>query len=65
MTTHPEGHTAPQEGHAMSEMARASFVIPASSSAAAVRHHLFMGCQRNRTSHVLALVMVSVNMLTL
>ena len=37
MTAHPEGHTAPQEGHAMSEMASASFVIPASSAAAAVK----------------------------
>ena len=37
ITTHPEGHTAPQEGHAMSEMASASFVIPASSAAAAVK----------------------------
>ena len=37
MTAHPEGHTAPQEGHAMSEMASASFVIPASSASAAVK----------------------------
>ena len=37
MTAHPEGHTAPHEGHAMSEMASASFVIPASSAAAAVK----------------------------
>ena len=37
ITTHPEGHSAPQEGHAMSEMASASFVIPASSAAAAVK----------------------------
>ena len=37
MTAHPEGHTAPQEGHAMSEMASASFVILASSAAAAVK----------------------------
>ena len=37
MTAHPEGHTAPQEGHAMSEMASASFVIPASSAVAAVK----------------------------
>ena len=36
INAHPEGHTAPQEGHAMSEMASASFVIPASSAAAAV-----------------------------
>ena len=35
MTAHPEGHTAPQD--AMSEMASASFVIPASSAAAAVK----------------------------
>ena len=37
ITAHPEGHSAPQEGHAMSEMASASFVIPASSAAAAVK----------------------------
>ena len=37
MTAHPDGHTAPQEGHAMSEMASASFVIPASSAASAVK----------------------------
>eukprot|EP00438_Fugacium_kawagutii_P004865 Skav203381 [mRNA] locus=scaffold1379:183051:183503:+ [translate_table: standard] len=27
VTAHPEGHTAPQEGHLMSDMARESFVI--------------------------------------
>eukprot|EP00438_Fugacium_kawagutii_P031734 Skav201380 [mRNA] locus=scaffold3514:157112:157769:+ [translate_table: standard] len=27
VTTHPEGHTAPQSGHAMSDMARESFVV--------------------------------------
>ena len=37
ITTHREGHTASQEGHAMSEMANESFVIPASSAAAAVK----------------------------
>ena len=35
VTAHPEGHTAPQETHAMSDLARESFVIPASSAAAA------------------------------
>ena len=37
IAAHPEGHTAPQEGHAMSDMARESFVIPASTAAAAVK----------------------------
>eukprot|EP00490_Sorites_sp_Unknown_P025113 CAMPEP_0114674152 /NCGR_PEP_ID=MMETSP0191-20121206/45882_1 /TAXON_ID=126664 /ORGANISM="Sorites sp." /LENGTH=150 /DNA_ID=CAMNT_0001940729 /DNA_START=55 /DNA_END=507 /DNA_ORIENTATION=+ len=27
VTTHPEGHLAPQTGHAMSDMARESFVV--------------------------------------
>ena len=34
---HPEDHMAPQEGHAMTDMARESFVIPASTAAAAVK----------------------------
>ena len=34
---HPDGHAAPQEGHAMTDMARESFVIPASTAAAAVK----------------------------
>ena len=37
ITAHPEGHTAPQENHAMTDLARESFVIPASSAAAAVK----------------------------
>ena len=37
VSAHPEGHTAPQESHAMSDLARESFVIPASSAAAAVK----------------------------
>ena len=37
ITAHPEGHTAPQESHAMTDLARESFVIPASSAAAAVK----------------------------
>ena len=37
VSAHPEGHTAPLEHHAMSDMARDSFVIPASSAAAAVK----------------------------
>ena len=37
VTTHPEGHTAPQENHAMSDLARESFVIPASTAAAAIK----------------------------
>ena len=34
---HPDGHAAPQEGHAMTDMARESCVIPASTAAAAVK----------------------------
>mgnify|MGYP002804363560 FL=1 len=37
ITAHPEGHSAPQENHAMTDLARESFVIPASSAAAAVK----------------------------
>ena len=36
VTSHPDGHTAPQESHAMSDKARESFVITAGSAAAAV-----------------------------
>ena len=37
VSAHPDGHTAPQENHAMSDLARDSFVIPASTAAAAVK----------------------------
>ncbi|CAK9055679.1 unnamed protein product [Durusdinium trenchii] len=36
VTAHPDGHTAPQESHAMTDKARESFVITAGSAAAAV-----------------------------
>ena len=37
ITTHPEGHTAPQEGMQCQRWPARSFVIPASSAAAAVK----------------------------
>ena len=36
VTSHPEGHTAPQQTHSMSDKARESFVISAGDAAAAV-----------------------------
>ena len=36
VTSHPEGHTAPQQNHSMSDKARESFVISAGDAAAAV-----------------------------
>ena len=37
VTTHPEGHTAPQGHHAMSDMARDSFVITTGTGAGEVK----------------------------
>ena len=34
VTAHPEGHIAPQEGHAMTDMARESFVVTGTSGTA-------------------------------
>ncbi|CAJ1449114.1 unnamed protein product [Effrenium voratum] len=36
VTSHPEGHSAPQSNHTMSDKARESFVISAGDAAAAV-----------------------------
>ena len=57
ITTHPEGHSAPQEGHAMSEMASASFVIPASSGCCSCQDWLCCEVQEEQEKEELRLLL--------